>query len=671
MKKWLKNFFLISVISIIVLLLILFLNSNKFSNDYVHITDVNYQAKVIDEEFSNGKVIIKEQLTFDIHAASKDNLFWELWRELPEAYYDGVLVDYNVLSVKQILDDGIIIEMPESPQLYWYDEDFTDTSGELGPGKWYHSKGPYDNYYNYESLIFYVDGIYRDTIVYEIEYEMYNAALRYNDVSELYLAMYSGETIEHLKHFSGEILIPLDIMPKEGNYKAYTYGTHKHEFNFIESETINENYHTFKFDLNKDDLKFDNYNQYIEFALLSFNEDKHIFTRNASINNYYYDDMLNSIIKAQDEYEAIPQKYFNKKKTLFISLTSLGFGILLLALISEKILKNKTKLYTPTIEIDYFRDIPSDTDPNFVRNLVFRNDTKVHDSDGYASALLSLIHKGYISLTQVDTNKRSSPSNQLLEVLDSDVNLSTIETQYLNLIKRHASNSTITLDSLQNRIKKDYEYTEDFTKRVENSLKKYGVTEGYYQNSNYLSISNTLKSFSIILLVIAFVIMFVGNLSIFNTRMNLAFGSYFVLGFLLILTSLFLYYVSSKYVLLTQFGQDEYQKWHGLYKFLDNETLMVERGVKDLVIWEKYLIYATAFGISHKVIKALKMVFPKEVIQNSTLYYSSQVTRNNSFYNYSRSLSSSTKTATYTSKSGGHAGYGSSGRGGGGGGGGH
>ena len=98
---------------------------------------------------------------------------------------------------------------------------------------------------------------------------------------------------------------------------------------------------------------------------------------------------------------------------------------------------------------------------------------------------------------------------------------------------------------------------------------------------------------------------------------------------------------------------------------------MVERGVKDLVIWEKYLIYATAFGISHKVIKALKMVFPKEVIQNSTLYYSSQVTRNNSFYNYSRSLSSSTKTATYTSKSGGHAGYGSSGRGGGGGGGGH
>ena len=58
MKKWLKNFFLISVISIIVLLLILFLNSNKFSNDYVHITDVNYQAKVIDEEFRDRKSVV-------------------------------------------------------------------------------------------------------------------------------------------------------------------------------------------------------------------------------------------------------------------------------------------------------------------------------------------------------------------------------------------------------------------------------------------------------------------------------------------------------------------------------------------------------------------------------------------------------------------------------------
>lgn len=73
---------------------------------------------------SNGKVVITEQLTFDIHAASKDNLFWELWRDLPESSEYGLYVDYKVNSVKQILDDGTEIIYEESPRLYWDDSDF-------------------------------------------------------------------------------------------------------------------------------------------------------------------------------------------------------------------------------------------------------------------------------------------------------------------------------------------------------------------------------------------------------------------------------------------------------------------------------------------------------------------------------------------------------------------
>lgn len=74
--------------------------------DYSRITDVEYKAVVVDEPDSEGKVMITERLTFDIHAASKNNLFWELWRDLPEDYIDGVKVDYKVHSVKQILEDG-------------------------------------------------------------------------------------------------------------------------------------------------------------------------------------------------------------------------------------------------------------------------------------------------------------------------------------------------------------------------------------------------------------------------------------------------------------------------------------------------------------------------------------------------------------------------------------
>ena len=102
------------------------LNLNPF--DYARITNVDYKAEVVDEPGSNGKIIVTERLTFDIHAASKNNLFWELWRDLPESYIDGVKVDYRVKSVKQILEDGTEIVYKESPKLYWDDSDYTNTS---------------------------------------------------------------------------------------------------------------------------------------------------------------------------------------------------------------------------------------------------------------------------------------------------------------------------------------------------------------------------------------------------------------------------------------------------------------------------------------------------------------------------------------------------------------
>ena len=101
------------------------INWNPF--DYARITDVDYKAVLVDEPNSEGKVVVTERLTFDIHAASKNNLFWELWRDLPESYIDGVKVDYQVNSVKQILDDGTEIVYQESPELYWDDYDYVNT----------------------------------------------------------------------------------------------------------------------------------------------------------------------------------------------------------------------------------------------------------------------------------------------------------------------------------------------------------------------------------------------------------------------------------------------------------------------------------------------------------------------------------------------------------------
>ena len=64
--------------------------------DYARITELEYKAVLVDEVGSEGKVVITERITFDIHAFSEDNLFWELWRELPVDYIDGLGNDYQI-----------------------------------------------------------------------------------------------------------------------------------------------------------------------------------------------------------------------------------------------------------------------------------------------------------------------------------------------------------------------------------------------------------------------------------------------------------------------------------------------------------------------------------------------------------------------------------------------
>ena len=302
------------------------MNLNPF--DYARITDVDYKAILVDEPGSNGKVVVTERLTFDIHAASQNNLFWELWRDLPESYIDGVKVDYQVNSVKQILDDGTEVIYDESPKLYWNDSDYINTARGYGPGKWYHSEGPYnESARNYECVFFYVDGLYREKVTFEIEYEMNNAALRYGDCSELYLSLYSEETIKHLESYKAQILIPNEDMPSSGNYDAYTYGTNSNRFPFTESDTKNFGYHTFSFNLDEEDLKFRPYNEYIEFSLISYGADKHKFTDYATRNYYYNDDVLDELRQEQAEFDAVPEDY---KKTKIIILLICSAGAILI-----------------------------------------------------------------------------------------------------------------------------------------------------------------------------------------------------------------------------------------------------------------------------------------------------------------------------------------------------
>ena len=656
-----------------------FNESNGNSEDYARITDVDYKAEVIDEPGSNGKVIITEKLTFDIHAASQSNLFWELWRDLPEAYIDGVKVDYKVNSVKQIFDDSADVYYQESPILYWDDYDYIDTAAGLGPEKWYHSEGPYsESLKQYECLLLYVDGLYREEVVFEIEYEMNNAALRYSDSSELYLTPYSEDTINFLDSFKGQILIPNEKMPEEGNYNAYTYGTNSHTFPFTESKSVNPGYHTFSFELDKSQLNFKSYNEYIEFTLVSYGADKHIFTEYASQNDYYYDNVLSELQEEQAKYETSPNNYKTIKYIILILSIAGTVITLIVSFNADKIISKKHIFYKPARKIEHYKEIPSNLDPSFAAVLVFcKHKSSDIIQDGYAAILLSLVRKRYIELDKIKPQadwlfenvkivvKYRPVSEEHTTVLEP---LTLTEEQYFNLIMRHSRGIEIPMDTFQYKISSDYVNTNAFVINVKNAIINIGTSQGYFQKADYQQPRNQMRKWSATLRITGIILITVVNAIMSQTRIDLAFGSFFILGIGFIISAAALKKSSSKCVLLTQFGENEYAKWRGLYNYFNSKDLMKDKTVEDLALWELYLIYATAFGVSEKVNKTLNIKWPDESSVLGNPYYRSR----RFHHSHSRkSFRTATRSASYSARSGGHGGYGGGGRGGGGGGGGH
>ncbi len=706
-KKWLK----ITVITfapviflLIVSLLSLFyegytLEDLGFSfnlNEHCHLTDIKYTAVLQDDPNGNASVKITEYLTFDVHAASKSNMYRELWRELPEDYVDGLKVTYDVESVTQILDNGQRVPYTETSKMYWEDEDYTQSSTKY----WHHSTGSGRYPDNDESLLIYIPWTYREKMTFQIVYTMNNAALKYKDCSELYLSMYSGNSIMNLNSYKAQILIPNKIMPS--TYYTYTFGTAKNRIPYTESDSINPGYHTFSINLDKSDLKFNYHNRYIEFCLLSYGEDKQIFTKYAPNNWYSNENALGECIEENEYYETQNIK-FNTYKTLLL-IISIIVTIFIIKNTKQryKKIKEKYNFYSPEIDYEYFRDIPSDLDPIFASELVYMKDpfnANTEKKEEYAAILLSLVRKQYVKIAKLYEYKEwdnsntvvsieplrsyySTPTDDLIEPIYTTVNentgdtlepLTTSERLYFELLERHAKiyNNSITIAQLQKRIDSDFEYTNSFVKNIEKKpALESGVIQGYFQETNFDALKNEFIESAELSLIFSLILLFVVNVISYFTPMALGFGAYTILGIVYLWKYIYLTSKAGNLILFTQYGANEQAKWYGLYNFLNSDTLINEKEIPDLILWEKYLIYATAFGISEKIVKAIKIHAIELNIDSSPILNYHCYIHSYNFHRTSRSFGRSLHTFSRGGGFGGH-GYGGGGRGGGGGGGGH
>ena len=354
-------------------------------------------------------------------------------------------------------------------------------------------------------------------------------------------------------------------------------------------------------------------------------------------------EVLNNILK---ERQAKLRKIF----TIMVVITNVILGLIAVyKFIKEYKEKHKYKG-------KYYRDFPTEDNPNVIEYLMKRKSTNL----GFSATILNLINKKVISY-----EKASKNNNINLIYIDENYSPTPAEGIVLDVLfkligknKKCSINALKTDGKSQSTVKKLIDKIEEFKKETieEAEIKNYFKNEGLSITYNILVIVNY-----IFCLFMAF-----GVFHGYGSTKTLQ-----VIGYIILVT-----FINGIYLIIgkkdknrTANGKETYSKWLAHKRFLKDFSNFDEKDLPEITLWEKYLVTATVLGCADKVEKKMKMsITNTSNIDTSLLIYQSVnlgITRELSrsvetaMHNSSHSISSS----SYSS--GGGFGGGSSGGGGG------
>lgn len=430
-----------------------------------------------------------------------------------------------------------------------------------------------------------IDGT--NTVKYQIKYTVVDAIKVYNDCSELYWQFLSTDNAIPVNKVNGTITLP-EAVDNKDNLRVWAHGPLNGEIKIASNNKV-----TFEVE----DLKTATM---LEVRVAS---KENIFSESTNIvNSNKFDKIIEEETKWADEANAER----TKARILVIAINIVMFVIFVWFITRSikyiKKLKNVKKIKPETI-VDYYREIPDeDSTPAGAAFLYYfqSGGLKQNISKVFSASILDLCLKKKLEF-DISPNEKEDIKIKLKE--DTCIDLPKDEQiVFEQLVKvEKANGGEFTIKQLQQYIKhhserfiKDLDEIDDIVKEEQIEKKNYDK-ETEKEKNKYIGLS-----------IIYLIIM------IFSISTGALIGIVgIMLGITLLVNAILCKIISSRYSGLTQKGINEKELWKGLKRYMQEFSLLKEREVPELVLWEKYLVYATAFGISERVIKQLKVVYPQ------------------------------------------------------------
>ena len=263
----------------------------------------------------------------------------------------------------------------------------------------------------------------------------------------------------------------------------------------------------------------------------------------------------------------------------------------------------------PTNKLSYFRDIPnSDVSPVTAHMLInSKNSFTIKSMPNCISSLImSLTQKGFISV-----EPGQSKNDTTISITNLDENpkesFTTDEKKLYNYLG--CIGQKFTLKQFNKYINSHQESFYNLLEYIKNENKRV-LDSSQYTNATNKKAKSSLINYSTLLFILSFSLVFI-SLLLVAYGLNINYLFVLVLFIILLLGSVYCFIKSKRIPIFSQTGIDEKEEWIGLKKFMTDFSLLKEREIPELVLWEKYLVYATAFGIADKVLKQLKTKFPE------------------------------------------------------------
>ena len=500
---------------------------------------------------------------------------------------------------------------------------------------------------------------------YKISYTVKDAIAKYSDYAELYWQFVGSDFEISSSKVTGTITLPKNVSSKE-DIRVWGH-----------TEDLNG------------EIYVTGLNQ-IKFELTSFNPGRYIEIRTlfpteiiSSSNRTYSKNVLQEVISEETEWanEANLRRENRQKTKNKISIFFVVIALIISFFIFRKALKNfkkaaKMKKIIPTINLEYYREMPrKDATPSQALFL-YKNATKMFTPTEmgriFSASLLNLSLKKCIEFEKEPEEKNNIKIKILKREVDN-INIAKSEKEVLEFILGAAgSKDYITIKEIQ-KYMKSYSRRVIRTKEdIEKSTKKELKEKNIYNEEEAMEKESFFSNFYAIIVFVLF--MSIALFPILLASMNIKIA---MIGVIALIISIILNVISSikyerKLNPLTQEGTNEKIMWKGLKKYMEDFSMLDKREVPELVIWEEFLVYATAFGIADKVLKQLKIVYKDldnmDFGANSYMYLMINTDFSSSFSNAISSAVTSSYAQNYSSSYSSGSGFGGGFSGGGGGG---